>query len=807
MGVQVQYIGIMASFLSLLILFIIFYHDSPQDHGSKIKNKILTSFLLLISYFFFTHKESAFRSVGVIIFLLGLRQYRPLKQNQEIKSKIWLTTSMTFTLFVVLYYHFSLDRYTIRFSLLFSSIMSSLFGAKRIYGPFVLGIPTVFLLFLYFSLDQISRKRLTLIKFFVSIMISFFLLFIQIYIYSPQMILILGLSIICFFQDYSPYVEYKGEIQSRRSDAFLWVHWIIASAISILLLMRSVPSFEKEKTIVFHNEGLLEWNIPKFNNYGFSKSADFGNLRRLYLPGLKYNVLGTDSISSSCLSQADVLVVINPLTPFTTEEQKSVTAFVKKGGSLLVLGDHTDLAGIMTPLNQLIKDFDISFNFDSAIPMDPDWKWQNCIDTLPHSIFTDLPEIFDYGISIGASLSLDSWKSKPLWVGRAAFSDQGNILKGDARLGDMKYSRGEQFGGLILAAERKYGKGKVLVFGDTSSFQNNPLLYTYPMISNIFAYLSNGQHHPSLYKSGIVLVLFFLFSFLLSLKLIKFDLNEIHLILPLVLSLFIIQYVPARYNISKNTPENLALIDFSHFNSSSIRFKKGMDDHLFALSQTLIRNGYWPSVMRNWDEEKIQKSRLFIIAGPRKIISPRETRETLEFINQGGILILSTGWFNRKSVKCFNESLNFSVENILLGSAHLSHSYFNIINEWPKDGNAPEIWETLQTGDSGNSSKIKEKSISYDDRSTTESYYNPDVILRESWALDLKHKDWIPLISAWGYPVCSLRQYGKGWILVISDSRFLNAENLETENYSSSKNIHFLSQILHSIRSEKRVEP
>jgi hypothetical protein len=147
------------------------------------------------------------------------------------------------------------------------------------------------------------------------------------------------------------------------------------------------------------------------------------------------------------------------------------------------------------------------------------------------------------------------------------------------------------------------------------------------------------------------------------------------------------------------------------------------------------------------------------------------------------------------------------VENTLLGSAHLSHAYFNIINEWPSNGNVPEIWETLQTADSGNISQETRISTSLDDRLSTGPYFNPDVHFRESWALNLKHRDWIRLVSAWGYPVSSLRQYGKGWIFVVSDPRFLNAENLETENYFSKKNIHFLSQVLHSIRSEKRVEP
>jgi hypothetical protein len=42
-------------------------------------------------------------------------------------------------------------------------------------------------------------------------------------------------------------------------------------------------------------------------------------------------------------------------------------------------------------------------------------------------------------------------------------------------LGDRRHNPGEKIGDLVLVAEARYGNGRMLVFGDTSPFQNGAL--------------------------------------------------------------------------------------------------------------------------------------------------------------------------------------------------------------------------------------------------------------------------------------------------------------------------------------------
>ena len=81
----------------------------------------------------------------------------------------------------------------------------------------------------------------------------------------------------------------------------------------------------------------------------------------------------------------------------------------------------------------------------------------------------------DFNMGVGASLS---W-TKPADVvltAVAGFADAGNEKnKDNAYLGDMAYSAGEPAGDVPVVTASSYGDGRVLVFGDTSPFQNGSL--------------------------------------------------------------------------------------------------------------------------------------------------------------------------------------------------------------------------------------------------------------------------------------------------------------------------------------------
>ncbi len=96
------------------------------------------------------------------------------------------------------------------------------------------------------------------------------------------------------------------------------------------------------------------------------QQAAFGGLRRLLpLYGWQVRVV-PEAFTAKDLSGLSVLCVINLTKKLNTNQRTALERFVREGGRLLVLGDHTDIGGMMRPLNNLLKFTTIRFRFDGA---------------------------------------------------------------------------------------------------------------------------------------------------------------------------------------------------------------------------------------------------------------------------------------------------------------------------------------------------------------------------------------------------------------------------------------------------------
>src|SRR5262249_49472270 len=88
--------------------------------------------------------------------------------------------------------------------------------------------------------------------------------------------------------------------------------------------------------------------------------------------------------------------------------------------------------------------------------------------------------------STGASLTLTS-PAEPVATARWGFSDFGDRAnKDNAFLGDYIHQAQEPFGDLPVVALSRHGQGRVIVFGDTSAFQNIALPSAWPFVTQVF---------------------------------------------------------------------------------------------------------------------------------------------------------------------------------------------------------------------------------------------------------------------------------------------------------------------------------
>ncbi len=498
-------------------------------------------------------------------------------------------------------------------------------------------------------------------------------------------------------------------------------------------------------TVAIRTGGLTDWVTPSFEAFGFKRTGMFGALP-LYLLDAGFDCRLVPAFSSD--TKADVYVIINPTASLPEAEVAEVWERVRHGAGLLVLGDHTDIGGMMSPLNNLLAPVGIGFRFDSAISVVPGWS--RCYWPLAHPLARGLDRHLlrntDLQYGTGASLNV-KWPAAPVLVAPFAFSDAGDRSNSGAGayLGDKAYAKGEPLGDVYLVAEARYGQGRVLVFGDTSSFQNHVLPYSYPYVVRIFGYLANPAEAARAF-AGTRVIGGALIGLLMSALAFA---RRPRIALPIVGLAVFLALVTNLWSARDRypTPEGLAAISYAH--SERFSLEPFQDDSVQGIAFTLLRLGYRPLITHS--EEILKQAEVALYVAPQSL-SPGDIDEVKDAVAAGQTCIISAGYEDVLRVRGTLRDLGLELVPEPLGPAPddwdvTGPTSLRFVSAWPVASRAGElIWETVH--------------------------------------------DYA------GKPVVVQAQYGQGRFIFVSDSRFFWDNNIEGEDQFRLGNITFVRSLV-----------
>ncbi len=495
--------------------------------------------------------------------------------------------------------------------------------------------------------------------------------------------------------------------------------------------------------VLIVDEGLLNWRLPVFGFYGERSGGMFGRLPG-FLEAQGYDgARVTRPVTAETLEGSKALIVINLMEPFSAEEKSAIWEFVGRGGSLLVLGDHTGVAGIRMPFNDLLEPVSIEFEFDSATF----WAqgWRDALELMPHPINKGIIDAEDIQIWIGASLAIRP-PARPVIVGKYGYSDIGDEANVErSYLGDRRHNPGEKIGDLVLVAEARYGAGRVLAFGDTSPFQNGALVSSWAFAQRVFLWLTGTASYLPLWMN-IALVAAGIFVLYIASRGTGRSAYAYIMVAAGIAAAaqatghFTDLPPPPRIDLAK------AVVDFSH----GERFDQltWYDDCIGGFEFNLMRNGYSAHLMREFSEEMVLDSEVLVVIAPAIPFSRREIDAVDEFMEAGGLFMLSTGYEERDRSEEILSRLGLEIENVPL-------AHFEV-----------EI-------------------------------YGQTVRFAEAWPLSVSDPEAAALAYHPDYPqpVMVFVPRGSGGALVIADSQFLLNSNLESLETWYEGNILFLKEV------------
>ena len=534
---------------------------------------------------------------------------------------------------------------------------------------------------------------------------------------------------------------------------------VFASALALSWLPEAAPgrAWSERRTILLVDHELLgSWSTPADSAPGAAFSGATFGLFPEYAGAAGHRIVTGTEITDERIDGVDLVVIINPGARFSDEVVDRLHTFVRAGGGLLVLGDHTNMGGIMDAVNDLTAPLGLSLAFDSAVSLDPGWN--STMRLLPP--FSGRFRSIDVPVSIGASVNAAANPAvAPFLVGRRAFSDPGDADNTErALLGNLSLDRGERYGDVVLAAVRYLGRGKVALFGDTSVFQNSALSLSHEFVDGLIRWLTDGTGAWRAPLVGVLALLLALGSAFILDRSDVFLTGVVAFVFASGILIGAAGAVASRDEVAMAGPT--ALIDVAHGNL--IRWESLHASGAEGLGLSVARNGLLPLVRRGGLYGSMASPQSVVISiAPTRSYSPQEVSDLLEWVEEGGGLILTTAWPESTALDAFLSSIGISVAPVPLGAVR------------------PDV-------------------VSLD--------VQPQ--LPSAWPLEVS-PEWTPLgIVDWDdrqFTVIAERAIGLGWIVVIGDSTVFLNENLEGKGYAYVENIALLSSLLS--RSQGREDP
>ena len=422
---------------------------------------------------------------------------------------------------------------------------------------------------------------------------------------------------------------------------------VILPATVLLPLIASLhlsrPDLQGKK-IVFHEKGFLNWLKPTHGSYGRLSSGMYGMLPP-YLESFGARVVISPDMSQEDLRDADAAVLIFPDDPWADGQLERIWAFVRRDGSLLVLGEHTTRERDGTSrFNDVLEPTQMRVAFDSATFAVGGWL--QSYETIIHPATAGIPDdLNQLGVVIGASVEA-GWRARPIIVGRWGWSDIGDEGSSRAMMGNDRYDPGERLGDILLAAEQPLGKGKIVAFGDTSSLTNGINVGSHVFTSRLFTYLAGGSARAIAHLRAALGLLLAIVIVVLLIRYLSPQAATM-VALGLVGSFAISVAMTSRAWLvlpdgRRQSPNNLAYIDASHVEANSGESWRG--DGVGGLVLTLMRNNYITLSLPRVDSESLGRAGLLISIAPRRSFSHAERATIREFVTQGGNLIMIAGY-------------------------------------------------------------------------------------------------------------------------------------------------------------------
>lgn len=574
--------------------------------------------------------------------------------------------------------------------------------------------------------------------------------------FIPIFLVLAAICYLVFIKDVDGDNANVDKVISIETSCIMYVSCILLALTMLFVPVNIEESTQVEAVVV----GGTHSDVVSRPEYVFALGYSFTNALygafSIYLENSGYNISIAEDINSIDYDNADIIFLIM-YNLDVEQEAGRLQSFVANGGRLVVVGDHTNIFGTTVIMNELISFSGLYIANDTTDDLLFTRRiiWNNNLYTMHNPLFTSGVRQQDFHVWGGASVGSNSLFAVPILIGRYATSDPPDLTNVGfgGYLGNRRFDFGERAGDMPLIKAISYGRGTVIVFGDSSYFQTPIVAANWRYLSAILEY-SPESRVITMLKFTVILLFLVGFVFMSFRKMIitKEHLYYCYLSFMMTVLIVVLWNMRVRDNmyrqIADKRTDRFAYVNNRHFNN--INTDAFDPASILGLAYNAQKNNI--SMMISND---LSGGIVFLIH-PNKEITRQEQDEILTFIREGGVVVCT-------------------IDRRFAPAQLLSHFGIHVTSDFlgPVPWRYPMIFETML--------------IEFPD-------------FRRAWGLEITNSELTyPWLTFNDNILITRTKYGDGLFYFIADADFFNMTNIEEERTGNIHNINLLRTLFSEI--------
>ena len=415
---------------------------------------------------------------------------------------------------------------------------------------------------------------------------------------------------------------------------------VLAALALLAAMLGSRAASLAEKKVLAYESGYLHWSKPEPARRD-PPVRSYGMLPTLVeMLGGKF--ARSPSLGDEELKSCDLLLVIHPDRPWDADTLDRIEQFVRQGGGLLVAAEPMIVEGERrSSYNELLARFGIEVRRGVAVPAAD--GWEHSLRPLAQPAAAVPPARGNrFGLTVPAPIRA-AGPAHCVLSGRYGAAVPGSEA---AATGQGEYTAGNRLGDLWLAAECRFGRGRVIVLGDAAALTNDVLPGSWEFVSRLLARAAapeqNDHHAP--WRQTLALAALALMVALLIARPEAVAVGSAAAVIAvagIVLSLMMRFGSAAIPDGAATSPPALAYIDLGHANAVSDA--PGRPFSITQFQRAVMTAGMLPLWLDRITPERLEKAQLLVSPGPQRGFSSDEVAAIEAFVSGGGIFVCTVG--------------------------------------------------------------------------------------------------------------------------------------------------------------------